>query len=97
MTVEAMIPAMIRLRTTENAVAPRESELGNGTRSRTASAWPCVLAAAVNVCCSSGTTEGLAALATSNSGEGAGRDALEMGRGRIAARAAASDGYSWIR
>jgi hypothetical protein len=75
MTAEPMIPAMMRLMSIENAVAPRGSELGNGTRSRTASAFPCVRAAAAKVCCKSVATEGLAALATSNSRVGAGRKA----------------------
>jgi hypothetical protein len=59
----------------ENAVAPRGSELGKGTRSWTTSISLCVRTAAVKVSCKSVATEGLAALATSSRGDDPGRNA----------------------
>ena len=75
MTAEPTIPVTSRLMSIENVVAPRESELGKGTRSRTTSVLPCAVAAAVKVFCKSVATAGLAALATSSNGLGAGRSA----------------------
>ncbi len=63
---------MSRLMIIENGVAPRESELGRGTRSRRVRDCPCWRAAGSKVFSSRVATAGPAALATSSTGDGAG-------------------------
>ena len=75
MTEVPAIPAMMRLRTSEKLVAPLESDGGRGTRSWTARGRPDRLAALAKVLCSNAATGGLAALATSRTGEGTGWNA----------------------